>query len=291
MAGSQFASFTCSFKAEDGEESGSGIIVQIGREDLKQLLQEPSCLKKKVGDKLSAGEPCYALITAHSSVYAPDAPDINIPAVERLAGRRIVVGNPDNQFEIPIEKCVAVSCCGKDSIMRLTGEKNVFTLMPHSRKCHIGFDFLILFLSAEVVNKKKPPEFPDPPKLSLAQCQEFPTTSPRKATVYLRGGENVEVSLILNQPEPAPQIHRLRDEIRSFNAKRSIPYKQEPQTSQIGAPVVICTERGSYLFGINAGTEVTTLYSIFKLLKGNLLLHHAIYLLLLCIVQHVYIHT
>ena len=147
MAGSQFASFTCSFKAEDGEESGSGIIVQIGREDLKQLLQELSCLKKKVGDKLSAGEPCYALITAHSSVYASDAPDI--PAVERLAGRRIVVGNPDNQFEIPIEKCVAVSFAGRTalSIMYVHTEKSVLyicnnnTTMPTHNTCtHIRVD-------------------------------------------------------------------------------------------------------------------------------------------------------
>ena len=271
MAGDQFASFTCSFKAEDGKElSGSGIIVQIGREDLEQLLQEPSCLKKKVGDKLSAGEPCYALITAHSSVYAPDAPDI--PAVERLAGRRIIVGNPDNQLEIPIEKCVAVSCCGKDSIMRLTGEQNTFTLMPHSGKCHIGFDFLILFLSAEVVNKKKPAGFPDPPTLSLTQYQEFPTTVAFETIpyMYLHSRQKVEASL--KWPESVPQIPKLHNEVESFIAKRSIPFQQKPQNSQIGAPIV-CTG-GSYMIGINTGEEVTTLYGIFEILKGKLLLPH-----------------
>ena len=279
MAGDPYASFTCSFKAEDGKEWGSGILVQIDPQDLEQLLQEPSCLKKKLGDKLSAEEPCYALITAYSSVYAPDAPDA--PAVQWLARRRIVVGNSDNQFEMSIEECVqcrAVSCCGKDSIMRLTEEETKFTLKPHSGDCHVGFDFLILFLSADAVNKKKPTGYPHPPTLSLAQCRQFPTTPPFKTIMYWRSGgkvENADVSMKL--PETAPQIHGLHSEVESFIAKRSVSYQQKPQISQVGAPIFIFTERGSYLIGINTGEKVTTLHGIFELLQGKLVLFRVIY--------------
>ena len=57
-----YASFTCSFKVEDGKEWGRNTCSNWPK-DFEQLLQEPSCLKEKLGDKLSAGEPCHPLLS------------------------------------------------------------------------------------------------------------------------------------------------------------------------------------------------------------------------------------
>ena len=193
----EFEPFICSLTT--GDEIGSGVIVQI---DLEELLQQPSCLEKKVHGELSAHQPCYALITAHSNVYRadcnPETPEQS--AVECLREQRVLVVT--HQYEtIAIDdsciSCRAVSCCGIDSMLRMPQPSHDPTQRPRERplhhtlkshgpsKCNIGYDFVVMFLKAEVVRQWFPEEFyrPCTDTYALLSATEYPSREVRSLHV------------------------------------------------------------------------------------------------------------
>ena len=278
----QLKYYTCSFrKGNEGGESGSGVIVKI--EGLDELLKENSCLSVKIGRESNLQTPCYALITAHSIIYAPDVPDEHIPdeqVADRVKQQQLKIIFGKSAIEIPLEDCIqcrAVSCCGRDSILRLTEDLLRFTLMPHTHthECHIDLDFVILFLNKEFANKL--PKTPQPPSLDIMQCWDFPNVIQKSANshyfMYWRceGGkvekatvENVKISHKFED-----ERGRLRDEIKTFTAHQVLQYDRADTQSHIGVPVVLQTANGKdHVVGINTGAGISTFYGITKLLKG-----------------------
>ena len=270
----QLKYYTCSFrKGNEGGESGSGVIVKIDR--LDELLKENSCLSVKIGRELNLQTPCYALITAHSIIYAPDAPDEQVADHVKQQQLKIIFGK---SIEIPLEGCIqcrAVSCCGRDSILRQTEDVLNFTLMPHTHECHIDLDFVILFLNKEFANKL--PKTPQPPSLNIMQCWDFPNIIQKLANLHClmywrcEGGK-VEKATVENVKIPhkfEEERGRLRDEIKTFTAHQVLQYDQADTQSHIGAPIVLQTANGKgYVVGINTGAGISTFYGITKLLKG-----------------------
>ena len=302
----EFEKFTCGLTTGDGvTEIGSGVIVQI---DLEELLQHPSCLEKKVHSELSAHQPCYALITAHSNVYKadckPETPEQS--AVECLHERRVVVvksDDPVGKYETIDGSCVscrAVSCCGIDSMLRMPQPPHDPTQKPRERhlyhtlkshgpgKCNIGYDFVVMFLKAEVVRQWFPEVSHRPPMLT--HCSQLPNILQDKFEVHMcwrsaRGSverKNVEIKVRTGHPESQPQMRGLGNEISYFEAYQSLQYIQQegegaPGTqSHFGAPIVLRNTRTgtSHLIGINSGEGVTTFHGIFKLLKGNIFISY-----------------
>ena len=292
----EFEKFTCSLTTGEGAEIGSGVIVQI---DLKELLQQPSCLEKKVHGELSAQQLCYALITAHSNVYedcGPETPELSV--VKCLhSNRKVLIAMSDDPKTVD-ENCVscrAVSCCGIDSMLRMPQPSHDPTQGPRERhlhhtlkshgpgKCNIGYDFVVMFLKAEVVRQWFPEESHRPP--ILTHCSQLPNILQDKFEVHMcwrsaRGSverKNVEIKVRTGHPESQPQMHGLGNDISDFEADQSLQYIQQEGEgapgiqSHFGAPIVLCNTRTgtSHLIGINTGEGVTTFYGIFKLLKGK----------------------
>ena len=274
--------FTCSFrKGNEEEESGSGVIVKI--DGLDELLKENSCLSVKIGRESNLQTPCYALITAHSTIYAPDVPDEQVADRVKQQQIKIILGK--SAIEIPLEDCIqcrAVSCCGRDSILRLTKDLPKFTLMPHkhTHECHIKLDFVILFLNKEFASKIS--KMPQPPSLDIRKCWDFPDKIQKAANLhcfmYWRcGGGKVEKTRMENVKIP-PKLEdsvrsQLRDEIKAFTAHQVLQYDRADTQSHIGAPIVLQTANGKgYVIGINTGAGISTFYGIMKLLKGRTIL-------------------
>ena len=182
----QLKNYTCSFrKGNEGGESGSGVIVKV--DGLDELLKPYSCLSKKIGRESNLQTPCYALITAHSIIYAPDVPDEQVADRIKQQQLKIILG--ESAIEILLEDCIqcrAVSCCGIDSILRLQTTKDYieYTLMPHkhTHECHIKLDFVILFLNEKFANMLLP-KMPQPPSLDIRQCWEFPDIIQKSANL------------------------------------------------------------------------------------------------------------
>ena len=283
----QLKYFTCSLqKGDKGEESGSGVIVKV--EGLDELLKENSCLSVKIGRELNLQTPCYALITAHSIIYAPDVPDEQV--AERFKQQQLKIIFGKSAIEIPLEGCIqcrAVSCCGRDSILRLTEGLPKFTLMPHTHECHIKLDFIILFLNKEFANKL--PKTPQPPSLNIRQCWEFPNVIQKSANLHYlmywrcEGGkvENATVENVKIPPKLEDGMRsQLRDEIKTFTAHQVLQYDRADMLSHIGAPVVLQTANGKdHVIGINTGAGISTFYGITKLLKGinNIMIIYRVY--------------
>ena len=279
----QLKYFTCSLqKGDKGKESGSGVIVKI--DGLDELLKENSCLSVKIGRESNLQTPCYALITAHSIIYAPDVPDEHIPD-EQVADRvkqqqlKIIFGK---SIEIPLEGCIqcrAVSCCGRDSILRLTEDLPKFTLMPHkhTHECHIKLDFIILFLNKEFANKL--PKTRQPPSLDIMQCWDFPNVTQKAANLHClmywrcEGGKvkNATVENVKIPPKLEDGVRsQLRDEIKTFTAHQVLQYDRADTQSHIGAPIVLQTANGKgHMIGIKTEAGISTFYGITKLLKGR----------------------
>ena len=263
----------------------AGALFRIEQKDLKYLLEQPSCLKEKIGEdvkKLLEQKDCYVFVTTHSNVYEPMSATPNVgvsapTAKEPLIGGKIFFG----RSEMPIEEVLlcAVSCCGRNSIMKISSSDTFFTLKSHGSKCHIGYNFVVGFLEASVVKSKiesSKIESEFPPTLSLAQCKLPVISSGVQYTAHLNWccGEQ------LNKQEVAIEWPQLRveeeadldNEIWSFIAKRSIAFPAG-QAAQAGAPVVLWLARAgrahTYPLGINVGGEIITFDSIFELLKGT----------------------
>ena len=272
--------FTCSFrKGNEEDESGSGVIVKI--EGLDELLKKNSCLNIKIDGKSNLQTPCYALITAHSIIYTPDVPDEQVADRVKQQQLKIIFGK--SAIEIPLEGCIqcrAVSCCGRDSILRQTEDLTSFTLMPHTHECHIKLDFIILFLNKEFASKLS--KMPQPPSLNIMQCWEFPDKIQKSTNLHCfmywrcEGGK-VEKTRMENVKIP-PKLEdgvrgQLRDKIKTFTAHQVLQYDQADTQSHIGAPVVLQTANGKgYVVGINTGAGISTFYGITKLLKGRTIL-------------------
>ena len=317
----EFEKFTCSLTTGDGvTEIGSGVIVQI---DLEELLQPPSCLEKKVHGELSAhpSQPCYALITAHSNVYkadckpeTPETPETPEPsAVECLRERRVVVVKLSDdpvgkrEYETIDDSCVscrAVSCCGIDSMLRMPQPSHDPTQRPREKhlhhtlkshgpsKCNIGYDFVVVFLKAEVLRQWFPEESHRPP--ILTHCSQLPNILQDKFEVHMcwrsaKGSverKNVEIKIRTGHPESQPPTGGLGNEISYFEAYQSLQYIQQEgdgapgNQSHFGAPIVLRNTRTgtSHLIGINTGEGVTTFYGIWKLLKGKIVVLYHTYL-------------
>ena len=258
--------FTCSFrKGNEEDESGSGVIVKI--EGLDELLKNNSCLNIKIDGESNLQTPCYALITAHSIIYAPDAPDKQVADHVKQQQLKIIFGK--SAIEIPLEDCIqcrAVSCCGRDSILRQTEDLPKFTLMPHTHECHIDLDFVILFLNKEFANKL--PKTPQPPSLDITQCWEFPDIIQKSANLHFlmywrcEGGKvkNATVENVKIPPKLEDGMRsQLRDEIKTFTAHQVLQYDRADTQSHIGAPIVLQTANGkNHVIGINTGAGIST---------------------------------
>ena len=273
----QLKYYTCSFKkGNEGGESGSGVIVKI--DGLDELLKENSCLSVKIGRKSNLQTPCYALITAHSIIYAPDEPDKQVADRVKQQQLKIIFGK---SIEIPLEGCIqcrAVSCCGRDSILRQTEDLLWFTLMPHTHECHIKLDFIILFLNKEFANKL--PKTPQPPSLDIMQCWGFPDIIQKSANshyfMYWRcEGGKVEKATVENVKIPhkfEEERGQLRDEIETFKAHQFLKYDWADTQTHIGAPIVLQTANGKgHMIGIKTEAGISTFYGITKLLKGMII--------------------
>ena len=288
----EFEKFTCSLTTDGGVEIGSGIIVQI---DLEELLQTPSCLEKKVHGELSAQQLCYALITAHSNVYKDCGTEQSV--VKCRGNRKVLIVKSDDPKTIDDScvSCRAVSCCGIDSMLRMPQPSHDRTQRPRERhlhhtlkshgpsKCNIGYDFVVVFLKAEVVHQWFPEESHRPP--ILTHCSQLPNILQDKSEVHMcwrsaRGSverKKVGIKIPTGHPESQPQMRGLGNEISYFEEYQSLQYIQQegegaPGTqSHFGAPIVLRNKRTgtSHLIGINTGEGVTTFYGIFKLLKGK----------------------
>ena len=286
--GGEAVDYACTFTVRPrgplASKPRAGALFRIEQKDLEYLLEEPSCLKKKIGEnakELSEQKDCYVFTTTHANVYEPvpaepvPAEPVPAPTVEEpLIGGKIVFG----RSEIPIEENVllcAVSCCGRNSIMKISPSDTVFTLKPHGSKCHIGYNFVVGFLEASAVKSKIESEAP-PPTLSLAQCKLPVTSSGVQYTAHLNW-RCVEIEWPQRRVEEEADLDT---EIQSFIARRSIAYSAGQSdhlwsdlVAQAGAPVVArARARGrahTYPLGINAGGEIITFDSIFELLKGT----------------------
>ena len=276
----QLKYYTCSFrKGNEGGESGSGVIVKV--EGLDELLKENSCLSVKIGRESNLQTPCYALITAHSTIYAPDEPDKQVADRIKQQQLQIILGK--SAIEIPLEGCIqcrAVSCCGRDSILRLTEDVLQFTLMPHkhTHECRIKLDFVILFLNKEFANKL--PKTPQPPSLDIMQCWDFPNVIQKAANLryfmYWRcEGGKVEKATVENvkiPPKLEEERGQLRYEIKTFTAHQILQHDRADTQSHIGAPIVLQTANGKgHMIGIKTEAGISTFYGITQLLKGMII--------------------
>ena len=274
----QLKYYTCSFKkGNEGGESGSGVIVKI--DGLDELLKENSCLSVKIGRKSNLQTPCYALITAHSTIYAPDEPDKQVADRIKQQQLQIILGK--SAIEIPLEGCIqcrAVSCCGRDSILRLTEDVLQFTLMPHTHKCRIELDFVILFLNKEFANML--PKTLQPPSIDIMQCWGFPNVIQKAANLHYfmywrcEGGkvEKATVENVKIPPKLEEERGQLRYEIETFTAHQILKYDRADTQSHIGAPVVLQTANGKrHMIGIKTEAGISTFYGIMQLLKGMII--------------------
>ena len=266
-------------------ESGFGVVVEIEQQFQEELLRDPSCLQKKL--RMSATESLgFALITAHSNLYEDEDSknQLDKPVVEYIADDYAIV--LENSVEIPLRDCVlrlshahcpAVSCCGVDSVLILDDAKLSHTLRAHriKKKCCIEYDFVIVLLDAKRLRQHECCLVGSPPKLDSQNPDPCLISQDSALQLYWRDAEGMvkKERVEINSTHPAPPIQCLGSDIEHFSAQQSISYQQKGcggvGVAYIGAPVIIETPTGGKrILGINVGNAVTTLYGIFKLLKG-----------------------
>lgn len=115
----------------------SGIIAEIEQSFMEDLLTKPSCFQEKYNRSMFQSPRNFVLLTAHSNLYEEaESARWDIPAKDYIDNYSLVL-----DFEIPLHKCVlrvdddrcvAVSCCGVDSILLLYDNAQLdFSLRAH----------------------------------------------------------------------------------------------------------------------------------------------------------------
>lgn len=267
-----------------GADSGSGIVAKFEPEFWDSLQTQPSCLGEKYDLSILQSCSFYVLLTAHRNVYE-ESEKGDKPLADYVDNYTLEL---DTAVRIPLRDCIfpavrggciAVSCCGVDSILVLCdpGDNLTYTLKAHRHsKCCIMSDFVLLFLDAEKVKSRlasssgSPPTFCKPvapqPTDSDSECCMYWRTAAgtvEKRSVHLRTSEAVD--------SDSPREKSLKHDVEVFHQRRSLSLPegvgQEPCC--IGGPISCSTPDGGVrIVGINTGGAVTTLYGVFNLLKG-----------------------
>lgn len=263
-------------------DSGSGIIAKFEPEFWDYLTQ-PSCLGEKYDLSVLQSRSFYVLLTAHRNVYEENE-EGDKPLADYVDSYTLEL---DTAVKIPLRECIfpavnggciAVSCCGVDSILVLCdpGDNLTYTLKAHRHsKCCIMSDFLLLFLDAEKVNTRlgsdcgSPPTFCKPvaPQSTESECCMYWRTAAgavEKCDVHLQ-------TSIKAADSDSPQEKSLRHDVEIFHQQRSLSLREDvsKELCCIGAPIFCSTpDSGVRIVGINTGGAVTTLYGVFNLLKG-----------------------
>lgn len=283
--------FVCRIEKTAGRDAdkdcgcGSGIIAKFEPEFWDYLQTQPSCLREKYDVSALQSRSFHVLLTAHRNVYE-ESEGGDKPLAAYIDSYTMVLGA---DVRIPLSECVfpavgggciAVSCCGIDSILVLCDPRDnlTYTLKAHrNSKCCIMSDFLLLFLDAEKVNSRlgsvcgSPPTFRKPvaPQPSDLDCCMYWRTA--AGTV-----EKCDVHLQTSfKPADPPLEKSLRHDVEIFHQGRSLnlPEGVGKQSCCVGAPISCSTPDGGVkIVGINTGGAVTTLYGVFNLLKGIYLL-------------------
>ena len=128
--------------------TGCGVIAEIGRDLWDELLRQPSCFEEKYNRSVFESRKFYVLLTAHCSLYGESKSEeplgkfissgdfslvfesIEIPLRECIAP----VDPPVDRNGRVSDRCIAVTCCGIDSILVLCEYENVqlsYTLKSH----------------------------------------------------------------------------------------------------------------------------------------------------------------
>ena len=271
-------------------ERGCGVIAKIGRDLWDELLTQPSCFEKKYNRSVFESRKFYVLLTAHCNLYEESE-------YEEPLGKYINSGDFSLVFhsiEIPLreciapvdarrndDRCIAVTCCGIDSILVLCEYEIVklgYTLKSHrdpGKECR---NFVVLFLEAEAVNHYLGSDC-NPPILrktaavhataSHDVCMVWRTeAAPMVKKVDLHLDDTSEL-----KSDSASNRESLHCQMENSRKQQSFKLTEVPsevnQLCCIGAPVIMTSpDGGSAIVGINAGGRITTLHGIFAFLKG-----------------------
>ena len=290
----QLERYVCSI-VKAGRGCGSGLVFQFEQTFWSKLLQESSCLLQKYGDGAFGSRRFYVLLTAHSNIYGQDKGkeqsvkkyieegEISLAFGDGSSGRRLALRDcVARTTEDGSGRCVAVTCCDTDSILVL-GSQNVslgFTLKSHSspENCSIDSNFLLLFLSAEVVDKHLaefiPPSLGEPKVAELAELgaemlwQDEPGVVQKKDLALLpTHSRHVETQSLAKKIEQARKLQTI-----------DVTTEMAESSCYIGAPIVHKCPGGTLtIIGFYCGqNKMTTIYGIFSLLKGRAFLYNII---------------
>ena len=281
--------YVCAISSKAGRNCGSGIVFQFEEEFWCKLLQEPSCLLKKYGRgafESAAAECCYVLLTAHSNIY-------NREKEKEMPVKKYI---DDGDFSLAFGRlgaklrlrdcvaiagdgrCIAVTCCGADSILVLCRYEDLrlsFTLKSHNtpENCSINSNFLLLFLRAEVV--KEHLSDCNPPALGLGG----PFAAGTSAEVLWRNESSVvqKKSLVLSPTHSRDlESMSLQKKVKQLCQLQTVGTATETENAPcyVGAPVLQCVPDGgsTRIIGFYSGEKkITTAYGMFSLLKGIVL--------------------
>lgn len=266
-----------------GADSGSGIIAKFEPEFWDYLQTQPSCLGEKYDLSVLHSRSFYVLLTAHRNVYE-ESEERDKPLAGYVDNYTLEL---DTAVKIPLHECIfpavrggciAVSCCGVDSILVLCdpGDNLTYTLKAHrNSKCCIMSDFLLLFLDAEKVKTRLGSDSGSPPTFCKPVAPQ-PTDS--ECCMYWRTAAgtvekcNVRLQTSKAAYSDSSQEKSLKHNVEIFHQQRSLslPEGVGKEPCCIGAPISCSTPDGGVrIVGINTGGAVTTLYGVFNLLKGT----------------------
>jgi hypothetical protein len=264
-------------------ERGCGVIAKILWDE---LLTQPSCFEKKYNRSVFESRKFYVLLTAHCNLYGESE-------YEEPLGKYINSGDFSLVFhsiEIPLreciapvdarrndDRCIAVTCCGIDSILVLCEYEIVklgYTLKSHRGAGNECRNFVVLFLEAEAVNHYLGSDC-NPPILRKTAavhdvCMLWRTAERmvKKVDLHLEDTSALESNSASDRESLHCQMENSRKQ-QSFNLTE-VPSEVD-QPCCIGAPVIMTSpDGGSAIVGINAGGRITTLHGIFAFLKGGL---------------------
>ena len=290
-------------------ERGCGVIAEIGRDLWDELLTPPSCFEEKYKRSVFESRKFYMLLTAHCNLYGESKLEeplgkfissgdfslvfesIEIPLrIDRTDRECIAPVDPPvdrNGCIAPVhvdrtrndDHCIAVTCCGIDSILVLCEYEIVelsYTLKSHldpGKECR---NFVVLFLEVEAVKHYFGSDC-NPPVLRKTAAVHGHNIN---VSMFWRTAERAvkKVDLHLDdtselQSSSASDRESLHCQMENSRKQQSFKLTEVPsevdQPCCIGAPVIMTSPDGdSAIVGINAGGRITTLHGIFAFLEG-----------------------
>ena len=279
-------------------DCGSGIIATIDRALWDRLLESPSCFQEKYSRSLFESRTInfYVLLTAHGNLYQKsEQKEKPLKAYTDAEDYHLILG--DSQVDLLLsecvalnssggtsERCIAVSCCGIDSILVLCDYDDVhldYSLKSHSNaeECSITHNFLLLFLRADVVNgyisNCKPPV--------LGKEKASDVDWGRNVQMLWRSVEGIKSLERRLEPAKRPSGRgTLQKSMSQIRERWSFNLPQDARSEAItpcciGAPIVQSTQDPAQdgadttsVIGIYVGEgKITSVNGIFGFLKGN----------------------